>query len=83
MLTCKETARLVSEGLDRRLGLAQRVSLRLHLMMCGACATYRRQIEAIDALVSRRFRAGGSGGRESLTDEARRRITTALRDRGR
>jgi len=55
MLTCKETARLVSEGLDRSLPLRVRMSLRLHLMMCGACASYRRQIEALQNLIQRRF----------------------------
>jgi len=48
MLSCKETARLVSDGLDRRLSLWQRMNLRLHLMMCGACSAYRRQVAQLN-----------------------------------
>jgi len=44
MLTCKEATRLVSEGLDRRLGLAERLALRLHLLVCEGCARFRRQV---------------------------------------
>jgi len=36
-LTCKDASRLISEGLDRKLGLAQRTALRLHLAVCDAC----------------------------------------------
>ena len=39
MLNCKETTRFISEGLDHRLSLWQRINLRLHVMMCG-CLLY-------------------------------------------
>jgi len=55
MLTCKETARLVSDQLDRKLPLRMRLHLRLHLMMCGACSAYRRQILQLHHLFRRRF----------------------------
>jgi putative zinc finger protein len=42
-LTCKEASRLISEGLDRKLGLAQRAALRLHLAVCVACARVAAQ----------------------------------------
>ena len=44
MLTCKEATRLVSQGLDRRLGLVERVALRLHLLICNGCANFSRQL---------------------------------------
>ena len=37
LLTCKETARLVSQGLDRELALGERVALRVHLAICLGC----------------------------------------------
>ncbi len=37
MLTCKETTRLVSQGLDRELAFGERVALRLHLAICVGC----------------------------------------------
>ena len=37
LLTCKETTRLVSQGLDRELAFGERVALRLHLAICLGC----------------------------------------------
>jgi hypothetical protein len=51
MLNCKETTRLLSEGLDRRLSLWQRMNLGLHVLMCGACSAYRRQIIGLNQLL--------------------------------
>lgn len=44
-LTCKEASRLISNGLDTRLTLAQRTSLRLHLALCDACNKVKMQFE--------------------------------------
>ena len=44
MLTCKEVSRLVSQGLDRKLGFGERVALRLHLAICEGCANFSRQM---------------------------------------
>ena len=43
MLSCKDATRLVSQGLDRKLGLAQRVALWVHLAICDGCTTFSRQ----------------------------------------
>jgi len=53
MLTCKEATRLVSEGLDRRLGVAERVRLRLHLLVCDGCAAFSRQAAFLRRALSR------------------------------
>jgi hypothetical protein len=37
LLTCKETTRLVSQGLDRELAFGERVALRLQLAICLGC----------------------------------------------
>jgi len=44
MLTCKEVSRLVSQGLDRRLSLRERIGLRIHLAMCHGCENFSRQM---------------------------------------
>jgi len=44
-LTCKEAARLISEGLDRNLNVAERTALRLHVGICVACERVTRQFE--------------------------------------
>jgi hypothetical protein len=45
ILRCREVTRLVSQGLDRRLGFAERVRLRLHLAICDGCANFKRQMD--------------------------------------
>lgn len=46
-LTCKEASRLISDGLDRELPLAQRVALRIHIGICTACARLNSQFELL------------------------------------
>jgi len=37
MLSCKESARLLSQGLDRDLAFGERIALRVHLAICNGC----------------------------------------------
>lgn len=48
-LDCKQTSRLLSEAQDRRLSLFDRVTLRLHLGVCGACKRFSRQLDFLRA----------------------------------
>ena len=43
ILSCKEATRLVSQGLDRRLGFGERVALRVHLAICDGCTNFKKQ----------------------------------------
>ena len=45
MISCREASRLVTEGLDRDLPVADRARLRLHLAICTACTRLSRQLE--------------------------------------
>lgn len=81
MLSCKEMSRLVSESLDRELPLGQRVSLRLHLLMCSLCSRFRSQM----LFLHRAARVFGAVGEADelpahvrLSPEARQRIKQAL-----
>jgi hypothetical protein len=44
LLDCKASSRLISEGLDRELGLGERTALRLHLLICTACTRVKAQL---------------------------------------
>ena len=57
MLTCKEASVLLSQAQDRRLGIAERLGLRLHLLLCDGCANFRRQLAFMRAAI-RRHRDG-------------------------
>jgi hypothetical protein len=45
LLKCRDVSRLVSQGLDRRLGLGARARLRLHLAICEGCTNFKRQMD--------------------------------------
>ena len=53
MLTCKEASRLVSQGLDRRLGPWDRLRLRLHLAICDACTAFAKQMALLRRALQR------------------------------
>ena len=53
MLTCKEVSRLASQGLDRRLGFAERVRLHLHLCLCEGCRNFRKQLDFLRRAAAR------------------------------
>lgn len=57
MLSCRQATELMSQEQDRRLSLAERLGLRLHVLICAACENYRRQMGILhDAC--RRFGGG-------------------------
>lgn len=45
LLSCKETTRLVSQGLDRELAFGERVALRVHFAICLGCRRTNRQMK--------------------------------------
>lgn len=44
IISCKETTRLASQGLDRELAFGERVALRVHLAICLGCRRAARQM---------------------------------------
>jgi predicted anti-sigma-YlaC factor YlaD len=62
MLSCKEATRLMSDAQDRKLGLAERLQLDLHLAICKGCRNFGDQMaflrRACRAWAERRQRIG-------------------------
>ncbi|MBW6492946.1 MAG: zf-HC2 domain-containing protein [Burkholderiaceae bacterium] len=47
MLNCREVTELCSQEMERRLGLAERLRLQTHLMMCSGCTNFRIQMQTL------------------------------------
>ena len=62
MLPCEEVTRLVSQGLDRRLGFSERAALRLHFAICGGCRNFDRQLKLLREAVQQLGEADGPRG---------------------
>lgn len=78
--SCRETSRLISESMDRRLPLFKRLLVRLHLWICQYCHRFEQQLLHIRA-ISRHMHDHTEPLDPSiaLTDEARERIRSTVR----
>ena len=79
---CEEMVPLMSESLDRRLGVLERLQLKLHLMVCVWCVRYLKQIKFVRELVRQRSFAAvnDTATPMALPAEARQRICRSLKD---
>lgn len=47
MLNCNNATRLMSESQERSLSITERVSLKLHMMICSGCRNFNDQMGVI------------------------------------
>lgn len=81
MMTCREASRLVSESHDRPLRLGERFGMRLHLLICAACARFERHLRFLRRAGAHDAETRHAPGTVRLSSTARRRIADALRHR--
>lgn len=80
IFNCREVSRLVSESLDRKLPLHQRMGIRVHLSMCKFCSRYRKQLLILRAIMQQYAESYGSVDiSESLSPTAKKRMKHMLR----
>lgn len=80
--SCRRAAQLLSEAMDRRLSLGERLALQLHLRLCVLCERYRRQLDIVRAAIRRhagRFETAILPEEVVLSSGARQRLLEALR----
>ncbi len=79
-LRCEEASVLTSRELDEPLGLAERLAVRGHTLVCRSCRRFRRQLELLRAALNRRDVATEEAGPDcdGLSVEARARIQRVL-----
>ena len=64
-LSCREVARILSDGLDAEMPPTERARLRLHMVICEAC----RNVEQQFGLLRRLVRKSEPGPDESPSDD--------------
>ena len=47
MLSCRESASLLLRAQDVQLSMVQKLQVRLHLAMCGACTNFNKQVKVM------------------------------------
>lgn len=64
MLNCQSVTKLLSEAQERKLSLSEKVSLKMHLMMCSGCHNFGQQMHTIRHMA----RAYAKGKNEKSND---------------
>lgn len=73
MLTCQELVELVTEYLEDRLSLDERMRFEDHLAVCGPCRSYLQQMRET-------VRLSGELTEETISPRARDALLDAFRD---
>ncbi len=79
--TCKQTVKTMSESLERRLTLRERINVKLHLWICLWCVWYIEQLQLLRTTI--RIKAEQEANLDSpslpsLSSEARERMKQNL-----
>ena len=67
MLNCREATRLMSEAQEHPLKLGEKLSLKMHVMMCSGCRNFGDQMHVLRRIV----RAYAEGADEAATTSDR------------
>lgn len=51
---CRDATRLMSEAQERPLSITERMSLKLHVIMCSGCQNFKDQMDAL-RLITRAY----------------------------
>ncbi len=76
--SCRQITEMLSKGMEEKLSLSQRLALRFHFSYCRWCVRYGRQLKTL-RMMARRPAETEEYAELSLSEEARRRILTAMK----
>lgn len=76
--SCLAVTRAMSDSLERQLTIRERISVRMHSLICDACVNYLDQIKLIRNGARARTESESQDG-PGLDEKARQRISNAIR----
>ena len=68
MMNCQQATRLISESQERALSLSEKVSLKVHLMVCSGCKNFSLQVP----FLSQSMKAYAKGFDEKTQEDAKK-----------
>lgn len=80
MPSCKDVSELISQAIDSQLPLRKRLSIRLHVSMCGFCRRYEKQLHLLRRGFTFYADPEQNKAEKSLSPEARARLEKAISD---
>ena len=81
MPSCRDISQDISAGMDRNLPLRKRLSIRLHVSMCGFCRRYEKQLHLLHEGVGHYADPEANVVEKSLSPAAKEKLEKALADR--
>ena len=84
-LRCRDSAALLSAAQDGELRRLDRWALHLHLLICGPCRAYRRQLRKLSRIIDAAMKRLEGDGRlpgVRLSDESRLRLRELIESSG-
>lgn len=78
MPSCRDISQLISDGMDRKLPLRKRLSIRLHVSMCGLCRRYEKQLHLLREGTHHYADPDENEVEKSLSPEAKEKLQKAL-----
>jgi hypothetical protein len=78
MIDCKRASQLISLSLDRKLSLAERISLRIHTFICDPCKRFGQQLRAMRNALQRMSSGIENDSSIRLSPESKKRIANAI-----
>jgi predicted AAA+ superfamily ATPase len=84
MRSCKEVSRLLSESMERKLSLRDRMGLWFHLAMCRLCRGYSKDLQLLREAARQHaedVEADKAASDAALSAEARERMKRVLENR--
>lgn len=81
MPSCRDISQLVSASMDRNLPLRKRLSIRLHVSMCGFCRRYEKQLHLLREGVGHYADPEANVIEKSLSPAAKEKLEKALADK--
>lgn len=78
MPSCKDISQQISNGMDCHQPLRKRLSIRLHVSMCGLCRRYEKQLHLLREGVAHYADPEENVVEKSLSPEAKERLKAIL-----
>jgi hypothetical protein len=81
IMPCSEVTRILSDAERGSLTVRQGLALRVHLLVCGWCSRYQRQVQRLRATLARQSSKPEVYRPVNLSSDARDRIRRSLNDK--
>jgi hypothetical protein len=82
-MNCQKASQILSQSLDRKLSLRERLSLRLHLTICDACTAFGQHLKLMRMTVKKITGQVEENKNVRISETARQRMASKIDEEAR